>query len=59
MVVASTDYLFLSMDGVKGRQLTLADTMTKRTQRQTPVSYETGPKDGPRHDLQDHINSAT
>ena len=46
------------MDGVKGRQVTLADTMTKRTQRQTPVSYEIGPKGGPKHDLQDQISLA-
>ena len=46
------------MDDVKGRQLTLADTVTKRTQRQTPVSCEIGPKDGPEHDLQDHISLA-
>lgn len=53
MVVTSAGYQVLSIDEVKGSQLTLADIMTKRTQRRIPVSYETGPKDGPGHDLRD------
>ena len=56
MVVTSAVYQPLSIDGVKGSQLTLADITTKRTQQRIPVSYETGPKDGPGHDLRDYIS---
>ena len=55
-MITSVNYQSLNIWRVGRRQLTLANTRTRRIQQQRPVSYETGPKGGPGRDLRGWIS---